>query len=116
LETPFGAPVHYLVHKVKPGESMESIAARYDTSVEVLLAVNAEDQRSTLWGGTLAVIVVGQKNPANVQPLKAVWFFGRALLSDLAKQYSMPAEELRTMNGFAPGDWVDGQRWIVVKK
>ncbi len=116
LETPFGPSGLYLVHVVKPGESMESIASRYNTSVEVLLAVNRTDQSTSLWGGTLAVIVVGEKDPTNVRPLKAVWFFGHVLLSELAKQYLIPAEELRTMNGFGPSEWVDGQRYIVIRR
>ena len=115
-ETPFGSGGRYLVHVVQPGEVMETIAARYHTSVAVLLAVNRSNHWPLLWGGWPAVIVVGETDPSNIIPLQAIWLDQRTPLADLALEFAASPAELRALNTLGTDDWVEGQRWIIIPK
>jgi LysM repeat protein len=112
-ETPFASGGRYLVHVVHVGEVMDNIAARYHTSVAVLLKVNWANRSPIIWADTPIVLLPGVTDPAAVQELQVIWLDQRTLLSGLAQQYAVSASELRTLNDLGSGEWVEGQRWII---
>jgi len=115
LETPFGVEGGYLVHKVRVGESLTAIANRYNTTVDVLRAVNVFVPGATLWAGQSLVVLPGVTvAPADVQPLLPVFVARDTTLSALAQQYSADAETLRRLNALGPEDFIPGGRWILI--
>ena len=50
LKTPFGPYDGFIVHKVAPGESVTLLAEMYDTSNEVIIAVNGLDKTYYFYG------------------------------------------------------------------
>lgn len=111
-ETPFGPGNKLIVHVVLEGETLESLAERHNTSVDVLLALNPRDGRASLWTGEPLVIAEGLADPALAKPLRAYWVESATPLADLAGQLGLSADSLRVWNDLH-GDWVEGNRWVV---
>lgn len=111
-ETPFGFYGQWLVHQVVQGESLEMIAQRYGTSVSVLRAIN-DFLTVGLWADTSVVICVGCVDASGLPVVKPYWVAKDIRVSDLAAQYGMDPDVLRTWNGIED-DWVTADRWLVV--
>jgi LysM repeat protein len=114
--TPFGPNGRYVVHKVKDGEMMETIATLYHTSPTVLKAINGLKPEAGFWPGQMAVLAIGETDPNNVFPMQAVWLAQPMRVDVLAAKYATSVDELRSFNGLGPGDTVPGGRWIVARK
>ncbi len=111
-ETPFGTARQWLVHRVVRGESLEMIAQRYATTVEVLRAVNYF-VAGGLWADTSVVICMGCVDASGLPMLQPVWIEVDIRVDDLAVQYGMNSDELREWNG-VEGDWILAGRWVIV--
>lgn len=112
--TPFGPENRWLVHVVQEGESLDFIAQQYGTTAEVINAVNAPFEGG-LWPQTPLVICVNCASAEGLPHLSAVWVKERISLDDLAVLHDTTPEELKEWNGII-GDWVEGNRWVVMKK
>jgi LysM repeat protein len=115
LETPFGPGRAYLIHRVKSGEYLISIAASYQTSVAALRALNALKPDGLLMTGALLVIAPGQTNPSSLPALKPLLITTRTRVADLAQKYAMSAVELRQINAIGPDEWVEAGRYMLVR-
>jgi len=114
LEVPFEIDGHkLLMHKVGAGDIFETIEARYETTPEVLRALNYS-LKGTLLGNTVIVIAPGLQK---VDPaLPSFWVRevdGTAVtIDELAQQYHVDAAVLRHYNGcsgacsLSVGDWI----------
>ncbi len=111
LEIPIGRGQLFLIHRVVGGENLNTLAERYQTSLEAILAVNYSLD-TPIWADTLVVIPLGVKNPEGLpifEPYQVVddQITAEALAQKLAcdaalfKQYNLLAdgEQLRR------GDW-----------
>ena len=114
LETPFGSPETFVVHRVQEGESLNVIAIHYNTSVAVIKAMNYIKPGASLWPGAVLVMVPGMTDPAGLPQVTAVLLTSRTSVLDLAKQYSMDPALLRQYNVLGLGDWLEANRWVVV--
>jgi len=114
LETPLGPKGKYTIHLFSVGETLEGLAAKYQTTIEVIRVINQPRNQSLIWGGTPLVIVVGEVDVKNVRPLQAIWLDINTRLSYLAEKYATPIDELLQLNGLGVGDTAPGQRWMVV--
>jgi LysM repeat protein len=114
--TPFGPNGRYVVHKVKDGEMMQTIANLYHTSPAVLKALNGLILQAGFWPGQMVVVAIGEADPNNVFPMQAVWLAQPMRLDVLAAKYATSEDELRSFNGLGPGDMAPGGRWIVARK
>lgn len=110
--TPFGPGRKLIVHVVLEGETLESLAARHNTSVDVLLTLNPREGRASLWTGEPLVIAEGLSDPSLVTPLRAHWVGEAQPLADLARSLGVSEAKLREWNDIE-GDWVEGTRWVV---
>jgi hypothetical protein len=113
-ETPFGPDGHYLVHIVKEGDTLESLAKLYDTTGEVLKAINMAPPQTGLWVGVPTIVIIGEKDPSKVTPLKAVWLAERTQVLELRQKYNMTTADFLTINGLGAGAWVEAGRWLIV--
>jgi hypothetical protein len=114
LETPFGPQGTYIIHKFGDGETLDSVADKYQTTVDVIRAINEPKNGSGIWGGTPLVIAVGELDVKDVRPLQALWLNLDTRLSYLAEKYTTPMDALHLLNGLGTVDYARGQRWIVV--
>jgi LysM repeat protein len=111
LETPIGVENKLLVHQVKAGESLISIALAYDTTVDAIKAINYNN--GTFWVDSLLVIPVGQKDVSTTQQYKVILIDKEDdTLQDLATRYSADIQMLSQINflpetySFHYGEWV----------
>lgn len=111
-ETPFGPDGQWLVHQVVQGESLEMIAQRYGTTVEVLRAIN-DFISGGLWADTSVVICLGCVDVADLSLLQPLWVEEKIQVNDLAVQFGMSPYDLRKWNGIE-GDWILADRWVLV--
>jgi hypothetical protein len=103
----------YLVHVVKGGESYEVLARTYNTTTEVLLAINY-NAPSPLWAKSAIIIAPGltavDPNAPALQAYEVVDNF--TTISSLAATLSVDEQQLRLYNecvqacNLAAGDWV----------
>jgi len=113
MMTPFGeAGLQFLIYEVAAGDSLQLIADRYDTSTEVLTAVNTQD--SLLWVGDIIVVCVGCDETQDLPQLTARYLDAGITLTELAEECDCPIEDLRRWNSLGEGDWIPEGRWIVV--
>ena len=113
LETPFGQDRAYLVHMTVEGETLDLLAARYDTSVAVLQAVNLPPGQQGIWANLPVVVLPWQKDAAGLERMQAVWVAEKISVADLAAQYGVEEADFRQENGLLD-DWVTGGRWVVM--
>jgi hypothetical protein len=104
-----------LVHVVGRNESWSSVAALYDTSQAVLMTANppGDTPGASLAPGRLLVVLPGITDPAGLRPLAAYWIPLPMRVAEAASRYGVSEEEIRFWNQ-TQGEWVEGQRWLVV--
>jgi hypothetical protein len=103
-----------LVHVAVAGDDWASLAERYNTSQAVLAATNPPLPGETeLVPGRLVVILPGVTDPKGLKPLYAYWITDPISLSGAAATYGVSEDHIRFWNTIQ-GDWVDGQRWLVI--
>jgi LysM repeat protein len=114
LLTPFGGPeLQLMVYQVDEGESFELIANQFNTTAEILMALNVRAALS-IWIGDMIVVCVDCIEMPDLPPLAPLYLEQGISLSDLAAEYDTPIEDLRAWNGLGPDDWIEGERWVVV--
>lgn len=108
------APVLALdkVHVVQRGDTLASIARRFDISISQLAAYNGIDSSDFIFVGQ-QVLVPNEDSPLSSPTGSYLVRVGDSL-SDIARSHSATAEKLREINGLAAGEplWV-GQRLLV---
>ncbi len=115
LETPFGPQAHFLVHKVGVGESLTAIANRYETTADVLRAINVFVPGTTLWAGQTLVVMPGVTVvPDDVPPFLPVFVERDTALNVLAQQHAVTVEALRAYNALGEHDFIPGGRWVLI--
>lgn len=103
-----------LEHRVERGESLSVIAARYDTTVTELMAVNNLRSRHKIRAGQ--VINLPYKGEAVVIPADADTYIVRSgdTLSEIATRAGIGQSELLAMNSMASGNRIfPGQELII---
>jgi tetratricopeptide (TPR) repeat protein len=114
LMTPFGSEtLQFAIHQINEGESLALVAANYNTTTDVLMAINARESLSVRIG-ELFVVCVGCPTTPDVPPLQALFIEEGMMINELADQYRFFIEDLRRWNGLGAGDWIDGGRWLVI--
>lgn len=114
LMTPFGSPpLTFVIHQIAEGESLALIANIYQTTTDVLLAINGRESLSVRIGEVI-VVCAGCPTTPDVPPLQALFIEESITLTELADQYQFITEDLRRWNGLGAGDQIDGGRWLVI--
>ena len=50
LETPFGPNARYIIHQYLDGENLDVLAVKYQTTIDVIRAINQPNNQSVIWG------------------------------------------------------------------
>jgi hypothetical protein len=113
LETPFGGDRAYLVHLTLEGETLEVLAARYNTSVPVLQVVNLPPGQQGIWANLPVVVLPGQRDAADLTRMQAVLIEADTSVADLVARFRVDEADFRLENGLH-ADLVPGGRWVVM--
>jgi LysM repeat protein len=115
LETPFGTQPLFIVHRVKEGESLSTIAAQFNTNYAVIQAVNSLSPDAVIQDGKVLVVMPGQKSVTGAITVKPVYIDSAVRVDEFAVTYGVDAAEVRLLNGLGLGDWIQSNRWVVVR-
>ena len=114
LETPIGAGPTYLIHSIRDGESLSSMAQTYGSSPGTIQAANGLGDQP-LWIGQVVVIPVGISDPAGVPRFAIVQVLEpREALSDLAARHGADPEGIRRYNALGDDPWLPPGRWLII--
>jgi hypothetical protein len=112
FETPFGTDHRFLLHKVTTGEDLVSIAARYNTNIDVIRAANY-NMPQELWVDTVIIVPADVLEANGIQPMMPLEITVNGLtMKNLALQQGANPEILMALNErpadylLTPGDWV----------
>lgn len=103
-----------MVYKVAEGESFTLIANRYNCSVEVLRELIVREAPA-LWVDDVVVVCVGCMETPDLPPLQPLFLEEGIRISELAAEYDTLVEDLHAWNGLGDADWIEGERWVVVR-
>jgi len=110
----FGREVKFVLYEVKAGESINNVALKFGTNPETIVAANVLSEYTSIWPGTVLVIIPGETDPQEVQKYKIVLLDGDTSIADLISRYDISLEELSSINEFGSSDMVPGGRWIII--
>ena len=113
LGTPFGVDKQYLVHKIVLGESLPLLEARYETTQDIILTLNEILLIYGFQPDRNIVIMPGQVDITDLEPMNAFYVEAEITLVDFATQNGITVAELRDINNLPPGDSLPLNRWIV---
>lgn len=113
LETPFGGEVEFLIYPVRTGESYASLASKFETSPEVIMAANQTTLKFGLQPELLLVIQPGQRDVSGVEDLRALFLEKEARISEVASQYGVTVQEIQAYNGLGGSEEIPAGRWLV---
>ena len=111
LTEPFGPNDEYVLHKVRPGDSIPILERLYLTSPEVIRAANVIEGSIRL--DQVLVIIIGQTDPSGIQPFK-ISFVGEDIkVEDLAVKLSVLAADLINYNDLKAGEVISAGSWLI---
>ena len=115
LETPFGPGGKYIVYIISAGQSPNRIASDYQTTVEVIRAINQLPDYASIQPDTILVIIPGEVDPNNVPQLRAIFLEEAITVFDLADKLNLSPEIILELNGIASQDiLLPAGRWLVI--
>ncbi len=114
IGTPFGSKNIYLLHRVGDGESFTTMSQSYNTSIEVLTAANILIEGASLWKGTIIVVMPNQIDAVGVTKFKVILLETSTTVDELAQEYKVSTDELRTINSLGQGEFIPEGRWIII--
>lgn len=101
----------FVMHRIIDGEQLAILTKRYQTSVEVLNAINFYPP-VPVWAGRVLVLAPGLLELPTIMPLDPYEVTEATRLEDLAASLAVDPQLMLTYNGcnpgceLAPGDWV----------
>jgi hypothetical protein len=114
LQTPFGPGNRFVLHELKAGESLSSLANLYDTTNQVIIAANVFIEGASIWPGNILVILPGEKNPANILKFKVIFTETETTVKDLALEYESDPDEIRLYNSLGPEEAIPAGRYLII--
>ena len=113
LETPVGLKNKLVIHKVKAGESLPSIANIYGTTIEAIQAVNYL-LPIPLMVDYYLIIPPNQTDVEGLPKFTAFQVNADIVVETLAQQLSVDPSLLKLYNGFKDGETIEKYEWLVV--
>jgi len=113
LETPIGVEQKLIIHRAENGESLESIANRYWTTIEAIQAINYY-LPSPLWVGTLVIVPVNQTDISGLPSFDAFEVNSDISVQALAQQLSVEPTLLELYNGIGSNESLKSGDWVIV--
>lgn len=116
LETPIGTDPMLLIHRVLPGENLDLIAARFDTSVEAIQAINYF-LPSPLWADLPLVVPLGKIQTAGLPQFEAYQVSAAGVtVEQFAQSLDVNAMQLCKYNLLPEGATLIAGQWLLVPR
>lgn len=113
ITTPFGNEKQYLIHQVRPGESLHYIADLYNTSLEALLGINSLIEGYPIWVNQIIIVSPGTTQ-GPYEKLDAITLKEDTMLQSIADNYSTTIIKLIELNDFGEIYTIPIGRWVIV--
>lgn len=104
----------FVIHQVVQGESLQYIADMYQTDPDVLKVINAIESGS-IFPEQILVVWIGQEVRENLPVLMAEFLEEGINVAVLAIETGTSVEDLREWNHLEDMDWIEGNRWVILK-
>lgn len=114
LETPFGSGNVYLIHQVNSGENLTQLAERYQTDIEVIRKINQIDREFVLRVDQFIVLMPGVTDSVLVEAMQSRFVEEVTPLAEIAAEFSVSEEVVRSYNDLGEGNIIPGGRWLVL--
>lgn len=113
--TPFGSDPAFAIHLVKAGESFTGIAAIYNTTPDVLAAINPVNQGQTLWVDRPIVVAVGITDPTGLPQFNVYQIPADTTLDAIATQFNVAPDLIRLYNALSDTiPEIPAGRWLII--
>jgi hypothetical protein len=113
LDQPIG-PFNLIAHRVEAGENLVSIAARFDTTRELLVKVNGLNDQRLLEPGQVLAVPQGQTDLGQLPRLVAFLTVQDTALDVIIGQLSGDMAMVRQLNALGEGNVVPAGRWLFI--
>lgn len=114
LGTPFGPDEIFVLYQVLEGDSITALAAKYQTTVEVIRAANDMIEGQSAWPGSVLVILPGMKDDNAVPVYSIILIDAPTSVTALSVQYGIQVEEIQRINLLGEGDTLPVGRYIIL--
>ncbi len=115
MGTPFGPNMIYVLHEVMPGESFLMLANVYQTTTEVIQAINSRYEGVGLWVGETIVVMPGQTDLVGLPKFQIIKLDQPRTLDQLAEEYGVSASDLQIYNSLGASSVnIPAGRWIII--
>ena len=117
-QAPAGAQVEYidgqayLIHTVKPGETLYSIARQYKVSMNAIAKATPEVRKGLYEGMLIKIPYKGKPQTGNRKPTRHVVQKGETLYS-IARQYAVQVAQIKAWNNLTTNELEVGQELII---
>lgn len=113
LATPFGAQNEYLLHQVKFGDNLPTLAEQFQTDRDVIVAANGLLPNQSLQPDQVIVIMPGRTDSLGIVPLTVLFLDEEVLVTDFAASRGATVEELIQYNELGAHKTIPPGRWVI---
>lgn len=114
LLTPFGPEGRYILHEVQSGESLTLLAARYQSTRDVLLESNVFIQGVSLLVGQMLVVLPGVTETQDLPKFEIIQLEVSMDINKLSENYGVTVNNLRWYNSLGLDDRIPAKRWLII--
>ncbi len=114
LETPFGPENSYILHAVAEGESYPKLAQIFDTTAEVLKAINLIPGDIGLRTGIVIVVIPGEKDIQDLPGFITILVDQATSVEDIALEYRISPDEIIYYNQINPQKNLPVGRYLII--
>ncbi len=101
----------YKIYKIQNGDTLESIASKYNTTIDTLYEINGIDQSYNPQPNNYIIVPVAQ------EPLFDDYVVKKGdTLYDISKRLGISVEDLVGLNGLTPYDYIYADQVLLVPK
>jgi LysM repeat protein len=112
--TPFGPSELFVIHIVQEGESFTSISRKYETTNEVLEAINILVPGQSLWPGRQIVAVFGATEALGLPIFEVYRVSENTDINELAEEFSSDPDQIRLYNELGESMVIPAGRWLII--
>lgn len=113
FQTPFGPQDEYVLHYVSEGESLPIIEDLYHTDKDIILALNAWVSELGLRPNQIIVLMPGQTEFLDVEPLSVGFTQNEITVSEFAASQGVTIEDVRYYNNLGINETIPAGRWLI---
>ncbi|HAE86230.1 MAG TPA: hypothetical protein DCG78_06990 [Anaerolineaceae bacterium] len=116
LEEPFGKDQRFIVHQVSPGESLLFLATQYNTTPDILKAINYQ-LIVPIWVDSIIVIPIDRLELGNLPAFEAYQISESDItLRELAEKFAIDIEAIVSYNNIPADENLLVGEWVLIPR